>query len=74
MFLRKKPPGASTTGCTGRLTYKLKVWGWTLRGRAFRHWEFFRTVCVICRGGKTDEKLIDGGFMLLLLIVLVIRF
>ena len=74
MFLRKKPPGASTTGCTGRLTYKLKVWDRTLRGRAFRHWEFFRTVCVICRGGKTDEKLIEGGFMLLLLIMLVIRF
>lgn len=74
MFLRKKPPGASTTGCTGRLTSKLKVWGRALRGRAFRHWEFFRTVCVICRGGKTDEKLIEGGFMLLLLIMLVIRF
>ena len=74
MFLRKKPPGASTTGCTGRLTSKLKVWGRALRGRTFRRGNFFRTVCVIFRGGKTDEKLIEGGFMLLLLIVLVIRF
>ena len=74
MFLRKKPPGASTNGCAGRLTYKLKVWRRTLCGRAFRHWEFFRTVCVICRGGKTDEKLIEGGFMLLLLSELIISF
>ena len=70
----KKPPGASTFGCTGRLTSKLKVWDGALRGRSFRHGNFFRTVCVIFRGRKTDEKLIEGGFMLLLLIMLVIRF
>ena len=70
----KEPPGASTFGCTGRLTYKLKVRDRALRGRTFRHGDFFRTVCVICKGRKTDEKLIDGGFMLLLLNVLVISF
>ena len=74
MFLRKKPPGASTTGCTGRLTSKLKVWGRALRGRTFRHGDFFRAVCVIFRGGKTDEKLIEGRFKLLFLSVLIISF
>ena len=63
-----------TAGCTGRLTSKLKVWGRALRSRTFRHGDFFRTVCVICKGRKTDEKLIDGGFILLLLNVLVISF
>ena len=63
-----------TAGCTVRLTFKLKVWGRALRGRTFRHGDFFRTVCVICKGRKTDEKLIDGGFILLLLNVLVISF
>ena len=45
-----------------------------MRSRAFRYGEFFRTVCVISRSRKTDEKLIEGRFKLLFLSVLIISF